>query len=191
MSFIILRTMSFIAARSLKLTIIACSLSLFGCATSNKVSQDFKPETHFGNFKTLTWNNFSSDIPIANHIAIRNIIEQNLTQQGFQLVTTNADLLLNINIIAQEKSAASPRFGLSLGLPIGNHGGIGLGTSKSLGSTNQQEGLIIIDITATETNQVIWRGTAEAIPIDYFSLRNEQHLNVLLKRLIAQFPPKS
>ncbi len=190
MSLIILRTMSRIVQRGLTLTLIACSFILFGCATSNKVSQDFKPETHFENFKTFAWQNFSSDIPTANTSAIKTTIEQTLTQQGFQFVSTNADLVLNMNIIAQQKSASSPRFGLSLGLPIGNHGAIGLGTSKSLGRNNQQEGLVIIDITATGTNQVIWRGTAEAIPMNNFSLRNERHLNVLLKKLISQFPPK-
>ncbi|MES2674318.1 MAG: DUF4136 domain-containing protein [Pseudomonadota bacterium] len=166
------------------------SFTLFGCATSNKVSQDFKPETHFENFKTFAWNNFSSDIPTANNNAIKNIIEQTLTQQGFQFVTVNADISLNMNVVTQQKSAASPRFGISLGLPIGNHGAIGLGTSKALGGDNQQEGLIIIDIVANATNQVVWRGSAEAIPINHFSLRNERQLNVTLKKLIAQFPPR-
>ncbi len=191
MSFISLRTITRIACNlRMILILMASSFTLFGCAMNNKVSQDFKPETHFANFKTFAWNNFSADIPIANNDAIKNIIEQTLTQQGFQFVTTDADISLNMNVVAQQKSAASPRFGLSLGLPIGNHGAIGLGTSKAFGGDNQQEGLIIIDIVANATNQVIWRGTAEGIPINHFSLRNERQLNVTLKKLIVQFPPK-
>lgn len=178
------------AVRNLTVILTICSFTLFGCATNNKVSQDFKPDTRFESFKTFSWQNFSSDIHTTNNAAIKNTIEQILTQQGFQLVTDNADLLLNMNIFAQQKSASSPRFGLSLGLPIGNNGSIGLGTSKLLGGGNQQEGLIIIDVTAAGANQVIWRGTAEAIPIKHFLLHNERQLNVVLKKLIAQFPPK-
>ena len=178
------------AVRNLTLLLVICSATLAGCATNNKINQDFKPDTDFKNFKTFSWRNFSSDIPTANNTAIKNTIEQALIQQGFQFAANDADLLLNINIVTQQKSTSSPRFGLSLGLPIGNHGAIGLGTSKLLGNNNQLEGLIIADITEAGTNQIIWRGTAEAIPINYFSLRNEHQLNALLKKLIAQFPPK-
>ena len=167
-----------------------CALILVsGCATSNKISQDFKPDTDFKVFKTFAWHNFASEIPNTNNSAIKNAIEQSLSQQGFQLVNEAADIVVDMNIITQQSTASSPRFGLSLGLPIGNHGSIGLGTSKLLGSNNSQEGLIIIDITATATNQAIWRGTAEAIPMSHFLLRNERQLNAVLKNLIAQFPP--
>ena len=190
MPFIMLRTIFVTLTRGLTLMLIVSSLAILGCATSNKISQDFKPETNFKNFKTYAWHNFSSDIPTTNNTAIKSTIEQTMTQQGFQLVTNTADLVLDVNIITQQKSAASPRFGLSLGLPIGNSGSIGLGTSKLLGGNEQQEGLIIIDVTAVATNQVLWRGTAEAIPISHFLLRNERQLDVVLKKLVAQFPPK-
>jgi hypothetical protein len=175
---------------SLRLLLIVCSLLLLGCATSNKISQDFKPNTNFSHIKTFAWHNFSSAITTTNNAAIKNIIEQTLIQQGFQLASESADFILDMNIIAQQRQTSSPRFGISLGLPIGNSGAIGLGTSKSLGDNNAQEGLIILDITEQSTHQIMWRGSAEAIPIEHFLLRNERYLNVTLKKLIAQFPPK-
>ena len=172
----------------------SCVLSLLlltGCATTNKVTQDFKPDTDFKSFKTFSWHNFSSEIPEGSKSAIQTSIEQALAQQGFVLVTDKPDFVLDMNIIKQRSnSGSSTGVGFSLGLPVGSHGGIGLGTSTLFGKNNQLQGLIILDITAQQTNQVIWRGTAEAIPMTNFLLRNERQLNVVLKNLVAQFPPK-
>jgi hypothetical protein len=174
--------------------LISCMLGLLfltGCATTNKVTQDFKPDTDFKSFKTFSWHNFSSEIPESNKGAIQSTIEQALTQQGFVLVNDKPDLLLDINIIKQRSSSGSSTgLGFSIGLPVGSHGGIGLGTSTLLGKDNKLQGLIILDITSQQTNQVLWRGTAEAIPMTNFLLRNERQLNVVLKNLVAQFPPK-
>lgn len=177
--------------RSAMLLVGLCTIFvLSGCANSKHISQDFKPGTDFKNIKTYAWHNVSSAIPDSNNVAIQHAIEQHLLQQGLQLVTANPDAMLNLSIVAQKSSDSGTGLGLSLGLPIGNHGAIGLGTSKLLGRDSKQEGLIVLDITSTKTNQVIWRGTAEAVPINYFLLRNEPQLNGVLKRLVAQFPPQ-
>lgn len=169
---------------------LGLALLLNGCASNNRISQDFKPDTNFKSVKTFSWHNVSSEIPNINNVAIQKTIEEDLTQRGFQLVAINPDVVLDLNIIAQKSSAPSTGLGVSLGLPIGNHGSVGLGTSKLLARDNKQEGLIVLDITTHANNQVIWRGTADAIPMSYFLLRNEPQLNAVLKRLVAQFPPK-
>lgn len=162
------------------------------CATNNKVSQDFKPGTDFSSYKTFNWHNFSSDINASNQIAIQREVEQQLSQQGFKLVPASgaADLVLDLTIIKQAASASNTGVGLSIGLPIGRHGSLGLGTSKLLGNDEKYAALIILDITVQATNQVLWRGSAEAVPLDYFSLRNQAKLNGVLANLTKQFPPK-
>ncbi|HWV15923.1 MAG TPA: DUF4136 domain-containing protein [Cellvibrio sp.] len=169
----------------------ACALLLLSaCASNNHISQDFKPGTDYKQLKTFSWHNVASEIPNINNIAIQRAVEENLKLQGFQLVHSNADFILDINIIAQRSTGGSTGLGLSIGLPIGNHGSLGVGTSKLLGRDDKQEGMIIIDITTQKDSQVIWRGTADAVPMNYFLLRNEPQLNAILKRLIAQFPPR-
>lgn len=163
---------------------------LSACATSKQISQDFAPGTDFSTVKTFAWHNVSSAIPTINNLTIQRAIEQSLIKQGLQLVHANPDVVLDISIIAQKGAGSTTGLGLSLGLPLGNRGGIGLGTSKLLGNNTQQEGLIILDITNAANNQVMWRGTAQAVPMHYFLLRNEPQLNGILHRLIAQFPPK-
>jgi hypothetical protein len=163
---------------------------LTGCATSNKVTQDYKPDTDFKIYKTFSWHNFSSDITPCDQLAIQHQVEQQLTQQGFQLTTNNADLTLDLTIIKHAASLAATGVGLSIGLPIGRHGAIGLGTNKLLGNDNKFAALIILDITVQSTNQALWRGTAEDVPMTYFSLHNQAKLNDILQNLIKQFPPK-
>lgn len=171
--------------------IAACILLLLnGCASSNRITQDFKTGTDFTRVKTFAWHNVSSEIPNINNLAIQHAVEQGLAKQGLLLVAANPDVILDINIIAQKSSAPSTGLGLSLGLPVGSHGSIGLGTSKLLARDSQQQGLIVLDITSASTSQVIWRGTAEAVPINYFQLRNELQLETVLQRLASQFPPK-
>lgn len=172
------------------LMLLVFALGLAGCATTNKITQDFKPGTDFGVYKTFSWHNYSSDINNADQIFVQRAIETELAARGFSRVNTNADLVLDLNIIKQRTSTSGGGVGLSIGLPVGSHGAIGLGTSKMLNNDNQMAGLIILDITAQQTNQIIWRGSAEAVPLSYFFLRNQAQLNSVLHDLVAQFPPK-
>jgi len=174
----------------LRLALLLSFVTLVGCATANKVTQDYKPGTDFHSYKTFSWHNFSSDIANTDQLAIQRTVEQQLVQQGFSLVNANPDLILDLNIIKQRSSGSGSGVGLSIGLPIGSHGSIGLGTSKLLNNDNQMAGLIILDITAPQSNQIVWRGSAEAVPLTYFSLRNQAQLNSVLNNLVKQFPPK-
>ena len=172
------------------LVLLVITLSLIGCATTKKVTQDFKSDTDFTAYKTFSWHNYSSDIHTADQIAIQHEVEQQLSQQGCQLVTTNADVVLDLTIIKHVASPSSTGVGLSIGLPIGRHGSVGLGTNKLLGNDQKFSALIILDITAKASNQVLWRGSADEIPLEYFTLRNQPKLNLTLRDLVKQFPPK-
>ena len=168
--------------------LLACTLN--GCATSNKITQDFKTGTDFTTYKTFSWHNFSSDIMGSDQLAIQHAVEQQLTLQGFKLVTEMPDLVLDLNIIKHAVTPSSTGVGISIGLPIGRHAAIGLGTNKLLNRDDQMAGLIILDITAKNTNQILWRGSAEDVPLNYFSLRSQAELTKVLNNLVQQFPPK-
>ena len=167
------------------------TLTLNGCATTNNVTQDYKPDTDFRPYKTFGWHNFSSDVVNADQVAIQRAVEQQLKQQGFELVSGLSDFVLDLTIIKQAAAPSSTGIGLSIGLPIGRHGAIGLGTSKLLGNGPKMEALIIVDITAQASHQILWRGTAENIPLSNFTVQNQVKLNTRLRELLQQFPPKS
>ena len=162
-----------------------------GCATTNTVTQDYKTGTDFSAYRTFNWHNFSSDVVSADQLAIQHAVAQQLRQQGFELVSGMSDLVLDLSIIKQVASAPATGVGFSIGLPVGRHGGIGLGTSKLLRNGKKIEALIILDITAQASQQILWRGTAEAVPLSDFTLRDQAKLNATLRKLIEQFPPKA
>lgn len=176
----------------------ACTISCFfllasalsGCATSSKVTQDFKPGTDFKIYKTFAWHNYSSEISTGNQIAIQHGIEQQLALQGFKLVTEVPNLVLDLTILKHAASRSSTGVGLSIGLPVGRHGGVGIGTNNLLNKGEKMVGLIILDITAKDTNEIVWRGSVDDVPLDYFSLKNQTELNKVLISLVQQFPPK-
>lgn len=180
-----------LAARLCKGAILLGAFSLlFACATTNKVTQDFKEGTNFQQYKSFSWHNFSSDINGTDQIAIQNQIDQLLEQKGFKKVESNADVILDLNIIKQRDTGSGSGVGLSIGLPLGRHGSIGLGGSQLLDGGDKIAGLIILDITAQHTGQVIWRGSVDAVPMSYFFARNQAQLQGILRDLVNQFPPK-
>ena len=172
------------------LFIISIIILLNGCATHNKVTQDYKPDTDFRPYKTFSWHNYSSDVANADQVAIQQAVEKQLNEQGFTEVSGLSDLVLDLTIIKQAASPSSTGLGISIGLPIGRHGSIGLGTSKLLSNDNKMVALIIVDITAQASHQILWRGTAENISLNDFKIQNQAKLNATLRALLEQFPPK-
>jgi Domain of unknown function (DUF4136) len=181
------------SSRILTLFAFACwavFVMLAGCASQNKVSQDFKSDMDFTIHKTFSWRKSSSDIKTVNSAAIQAVVDATLTQQGFQRVDANADMLLDLSVLTQNSSGKSTGVSFSVGLPIGGSGSLGLGTRKLLGNSNEQDGLIVLDISAQKNNQIIWRGSVEAVPMNYFLLKNQSKLEAVIKKCVMQFPPK-
>lgn len=174
--------------------LVLCGMTLLavtGCTSANRITQDYKPDTNFSQYKSFSWHNYASDVAESDQIAVQKAVEKALEQKGLRLVKDNSDLLLDLNIIKQRSSdAGNSRLGVSIGLPLGNHGAIGLGTNRLLGSSDQVEGLLVLDITERDSNQVIWRGSAASIPMSYFFIRNQLQLNAVIQDVLNQFPPK-
>ena len=168
--------------------LLALVLIMCGCA-STKYNQDFKPGTDFSGHKTYNWRGASSDIPGVSAQQIQHQADTQLASQGFSRTESNPDLLFDMKVVSRISTGSSTGLGLSIGLPLGRHGSIGLGGGKSM-PNDKQEGIIIVDITDTSTNNLIWRGSAEAVPLQHFSLSNEAKLAEVLRKLLSQYPPK-
>jgi hypothetical protein len=166
-------------------------LVLTSCSSARQISQDFKAGTDFKQYKTFSLRNNTSEIAGTKDQAIAQTIVQQLETQGFHQVAKQADLLLDINILKQQStSAVTTGIGFGIGMPLGNHGGMSIGSSSLLGGSQKTNGVIIIDITDQVANRIIWRGNADAVPFSYFFPRNQAQLDSVLRALMAQFPPK-
>lgn len=162
-------------------------LLLTGCANVH-YANDYKTGTDFSQLKTYSWRAVTVDIGGANHALLQNLADQQLQAQGFIPVKDQPDMLIDMQIFARASTGGNSSIGVGIGLPVGRHGSIGLGTSQLL-NREKQEGVIVVDITQAKSNSLIWRGNAEGIPLAQFSLSAEHKLGETMAQLLSQFPP--
>lgn len=164
-------------------------LLLSGCATI-KYADDYKSGTDFSGLKTYSWRAITVDVAGTDKSLLQQLVDEQLRAQGFVLAQTNADVLIDMQVFSRVSKGGNTSIGIGIGLPVGRNGSIGLGTGQMLGK-GKQEGVILIDITQTSSNTLIWRGNAEGIPLINFSLKAEQKLRESISKLLAPFPPQS
>lgn len=170
--------------------LVACSLILAACASSGKFQQDYKNGAQFNDLHTYQWRALSLEIDGASQAQLQQLLDAQLLRQGYRLVDSNPDMLLDAQAFSRAKQGGNTGIGIGIGLPVGRNGSIGLGTSQILNGKTKQEAVIVVDITRSDTNTLVWRGNAEAMPLNYFELRNEDKLRTSISSLLSQFPPK-
>lgn len=176
------------ASAGIRLCLLLLVFATSGCV-STKYSQDYNPETNFSNLKTYDWRTSSSEIAGINHQLLQQLADRQLSSQGYTRTATEPDLLFDMTVATRTRNDSSTGIGLSVGIPLGRFANIGVGGGKSL-PRDKQEGVILVDVSARETNNLIWRGSAERIPLKDFSLKSEQKLADVLRQLLSQYPPK-
>ena len=169
------------------LWLVILVLSVTGCA-STKYHDAYRPDTDFSQLKTYQWRNVSSEIGGVTSPRLQQITDAQLSAQGFVLTESAPDMLFDLTLVARTSTGSSTGIGLSIGLPIGG-GGIGLGGGKSV-PNEKMEGVLILDVTKAMNNLAIWRGTAEGIPMNNFSLKEEDKLAAVVGKLTQQFASK-
>ncbi|MDO8345023.1 MAG: DUF4136 domain-containing protein [Cellvibrio sp.] len=165
-------------------------LLLLSACTSIKYADDYKTGTDFTGLKTYNWRAITVDIGGTDKVFLQSLVDEQLRSQGFVLADTSADLLIDMQVFSRVSTGGNTSIGIGIGLPVGNSGSIGLGTGQTLGK-GKQEGVIVIDITQTTSNMLIWRGNAEGIPLINFSLKAEQKLRETFSKLLMPFPPQA
>ncbi|WP_039915342.1 DUF4136 domain-containing protein [Cellvibrio mixtus] len=166
------------------------TLMLLGACTQIRYSDDFKSGTEFNGLKTYQWRSVTVDIGGTDKDLLQRLADNQLRTQGFVAADKAPDVLLDLQVFSRESSGGNTSIGIGIGMPVGRHGSVGLGTGQILGK-GKQEGVIVIDVTQTKSNTLIWRGTAEGIPLINFSLKAEHKLSESFTQLLQQFPPKS
>ncbi len=168
---------------------IAAVMLLSACAQI-RYGDDFKSGTDFNNLKTYQWRSATVDIGGTDKNLLQQLADAQLRAQGFISSDSAPDLLLDLQVFSRVSSGGNTSIGIGIGMPVGRHGSIGLGTGKLLGQ-GKQEGVIVVDITQAQSNTLIWRGTAEGIPLINFSLKAENKLRETFTQLLQQFPPQT
>lgn len=172
---------------TVRLSLLFFACIMYGCS-STKYHDDYRPDTDFSQLKTYQWRNVSSEIGGVTSPRLQQIADAQLSAQGFVLTESAPDMLFDLTLVARTSTGSATGIGLSIGLPIGG-GGIGLGGGKSV-PNEKMEGVLILDVTKAMNNLTLWRGTAEGIPMNNFSLKAEDKLAGVVAKLTQQFASK-
>lgn len=168
--------------------LIAGAFLLLSACANIKYANDYKAGTDFSHLKTYSWRAVTVDIGGTDASLLQRLADEQLRAQGFTLASTNPDMLIDMQVFSRVSRGGNTSLGIGIGLPVGRHGSIGLGTGQTL-DQGKQEGVIVIDITQANSNVLVWRGNAEGIPLINFSLKAEQKLRESFTQLLQLFPP--
>lgn len=170
--------------------LIALSLLLLTACASNKFEQDYQPDTVFNpEWQRYDWQGGQAQVPGVSQQQLRQVAERALAEQGYEKDEDAPELLLTLSAVTRPSTGANRSVGLSVGLPVGNRGAVGVGGSRSL-DQDKMEGVLILDITRAEDNELIWRGSAAGIALRDFELARQAQLQQTFHRLLEQFPPE-
>jgi len=192
-------------ARNIRLSFAIVSLIIFSLGTmtacvNTSVTIDYDPATNFSTIKTFAWQDKTQpqtgDYKIDNTIVdkrVRSAIDSRLNAKGLTQVPANqAEILVSYQIainpklrdqnvsgaIGLSKSSGGSNLGQSLGIPL-THG-------------NYDEGTMILDITETKSNLIIWRGVAgRQIDPSASAQENADKVKKLVSEMLDGFPPES
>lgn len=169
--------------------VILCFLYFITACSNTRYAQDYKSGTDFSGLKTYSWRAVTVDISSAQKPFLQRLVDEQLQAQGYTQINEQADFFVDMQVFTRTSAGGNTSIGIGVGLPVGRNGNIGLGTSSPFGK-GKQEGVIVIDLTQTDTNTLIWRGNAEGIPLINFKLGAEQKLRESIAKILAPFPPQ-
>lgn len=172
------------------LSLMSGLLLLLSACTNTKYADDFKSGTDFSGLKTYTWRAVTVDIGGIDKTFLQQLADDQLRAQGFVPAATDADFMVDMQVFSRISSGGNTSIGIGIGMPVGSHGGFGMSTGQTVGR-GKPEGVIVVDITQTNNNTLIWRGNAEGIPLINFSLKAEQKLRESFSKLLTPFPPQT
>ena len=187
------------------LAILTC-----GCSTM-QVSSDFSPDADFSGLQTYAWKpgpqGITDDPRIDNDILerrIRTAIDDQLALQGFTRTSGGVpDFFVGFHAAVSSKlevTAINQHYGYAPGW--GTHGFHGRGPGGYRGymwgweppSTNVrsfEQGSLIIDVVEPASDQLIWRGTAQAeVGFSDDEGKKEKRVREAVARILKPFPPR-
>jgi hypothetical protein len=170
-------------------------LALSGCSRV-QVSQDYRIGTTFAQYHTFQWK--MSDLPRSDDIRVNNpllqerfqqAIENRLSASGYTL-QARADFLVSFNYSIQTRLESAP-YGTNIGFGFGRryrYGEIGFG--DSVGVTQYDVGVLVIDFHDALNGTLLWRGTGSEIVRTHSTPEDTTaFVYRMVDSILAQFPP--
>lgn len=182
------------------MSVLVCSLFaifIFGCS-SIEVSQDYQPDSDFGNLKTYAWKykdqEKTGDMRIDSQLQddrIRKATERKLLEKGFTKVSGKApDFQIVYKYSISRKIYSNP-ISTGMGYGYGHYGSAGtIGIRTGTRINEYDEGLLIIDFLKPGSDIVLWRGNSTRVIKTHSTPEKRiQNIDQTIGKMLAQFPP--
>ena len=162
-----------------------------------RVSQDYEQGYNFSALKTFAWKpNDNQGYGLKDNELvdkrIRAAILDKLSAQSYVFVNVGpSDFFISYDLTVEQKITSSGvSGGLSLGRSsYGRYGGVGISTGSQVRAYDQ--GTLLIDITETLGNKLVWRGISTQTVSDHSNpSESSAVINETVGKILEQFPPK-
>ena len=163
--------------------LLLVALMLTPAVFAGTVSVDYDHSENFAQVKTYTWTTVST----ANSLwdkRVKDAVDRELTARGYTQVATGGDLQL----AAIEKTSIQQQYNTYYDGFGGRRWGGFAQSTTSLDS--YKVGTLIVDIFASNSKQLIWRGTGNE-DLSGNPDKNTQKLDKEVQQMFKHFPPKA
>lgn len=162
-----------------------------------KVSQDYEQGYNFLELKTFNWKpNKDNEYGLTGNDLVTERIRTSIvntlkTKQYILLETGEPDFYISYHVTIEQKvSSSNVSGGISVGRSSrGRYGSVGVGTGSQVQTYDQ--GTLLIDITDTVNNKLVWRGISTQSVSEHMEPgESKVIINETVEKILSQFPPK-
>lgn len=163
---------------------------LTGCSPSLTVQTDYDREADFSQYRTFYWsddfqsqNNDDNNEPLFYNTLVKKrlkqAIEKTLEGKGYTLSPDNPDLLVNAQVVVEQRSDNQNIYPYSP-FYFGYYGGF----NRATGS--QKEGDVVIDLIDRKRKQLIWQGYAPGV-LETNTKDRQEELNDAVTMILSEY----
>lgn len=166
---------------------------VLAACSSVKISSDYDGQVDFSKYKTYTFSEEASKLPVGdlNRDRILKAIETELAAKGFSK-SESPDVIIDVNVKAQQKTEAT-----ATTTGPGYYGGpwrYGYGGGFSTTQINYNdyiEGTLFVNMVDKSTEKIVWQGRGtKTIDEDADAAKREKNISYAVKQIFTKYPPK-
>lgn len=168
-------------------------------ASVAQVKSDYDKEADFSTYKTYTfegWQDNSDDI--LNEFDKKRLLDafrSELSKKGMEAKESDADVMITLFIVVNEKSSTTAYTDFNGGLGYGGrwgwgYGGMGMGSATTTYTeSDYKEGTLVIDMYDSGSKQLVWQGVLTST-VNENPKKREKTIPKKVAKLMKKYPPK-